>query len=134
MREQIVHLDPQSAEFREFHSAWGAVAGAEAAMFGANTPEDDMSPALAGWAGANPGEAMAWFENLNMANDSAFDYLLKERKIGADGLRRHLMNGLVQGLTDSDPNTAAWLADLPEGGGQNRKLQPASVAEAGQCC
>ena len=76
-------------------------------MFGAGTAEDDMSPALAGWAGASPAEAMAWFNSLDMENDPGFDYLLKERKIGADGLRRHLMRGLVQGLADSDPNVAS---------------------------
>jgi hypothetical protein len=32
VREQIVHLDHRSAEFREFHFAWGAIAGAEAIL------------------------------------------------------------------------------------------------------
>lgn len=106
VREQIVHLDHRSAEFREFHYAWGAIGGAEAAMFGAETEEDDMSPALAGWANASPSEALAWFDNLNMVNDPAFDSLLKERDLKPEALRNHLMRGLVQGLASADPDKA----------------------------
>lgn len=118
IREQIEHLDHRSAEFREFHYAWGAVAGVEAAMFGASTPEDDMSPAIAGWAGTHPGEAIAWFNNLDMENDPEFEYLLKERKVGADGLRSHLMRGLVQGLADGDPMAASDFVHSMAGKGE----------------
>ena len=79
VREQIAHLHHHSPEFREFHYAWGAVAGMEATMFGADTEEDDMSPALAGWASADPGAALAWFKGLDMENDRDFDPLLKDR-------------------------------------------------------
>ena len=106
VREQIVHLDHRSAEFREFHYAWGAVAGAEATMFGADTEEDDMSPALAGWANANPSEALAWFGNLDLDNDPAFQSMLKDRKLKPEALRNHLMRGLVQGLASADPDKA----------------------------
>ena len=61
VREQIAHLHERSAEFREFHYAWGAVAGEDAIMFGADTEKDDMSSALAGWASTNPDAALAWF-------------------------------------------------------------------------
>ena len=107
IREQIAHLHHHSAEFREFHYAWGAVAGEEAAMFGASTEEDDMAPALAGWAGSDPDAALTWFKNLDMENDEDFDPLLKERKIPADNLRHHLMRGLVDGLADADPKFAS---------------------------
>lgn len=106
VREQIEHMDQRSAEFREFHYAWGGVAGAEAALFGAATEEDDMSPALAGWANADPAAALDWFKALNMESDEAFDPLLKDRKIPADQLKGHLMRGLVQGLASANPDTA----------------------------
>ncbi|NIP93846.1 MAG: hypothetical protein GWO24_10485, partial [Akkermansiaceae bacterium] len=76
LRKQIEHLPAHSAEFREFHYAWGAVAGEDAVMFGADTPKPDMAPALAGWAGANPRAAIQWFQNLKMAGDASFDNLL----------------------------------------------------------
>ena len=92
IREQIEHKDHRSAEFQEFHYAWGAVAGVDAVIFGVDTKEDDMKPALAGWAGASPQEAMAWIEGLDMANDARFDPLLKDRKLEVAGLRHHLMS------------------------------------------
>jgi len=107
VREQIARLDHRSAEFREFHYAWGAIAGAEAALFGADTAEDDMSPALAGWANANPSEALAWFGNLDLHNDPAFESLLKERNLKPEALHNHLMRGLVQGLASADPDKAS---------------------------
>ncbi|MDB4389000.1 hypothetical protein N9Z49_03005, partial [Akkermansiaceae bacterium] len=42
MREQIVHLDSNSSEFRDFHYQWGAIAGEEAVVNGAETPQRDM--------------------------------------------------------------------------------------------
>ena len=106
VRKQIEHLDHRSAEFREFHYAWGAVAGVEATLFGASTEEDDMSPALAGWAGADPASAMNWFKTLDMENNPAFDPLLKGRKLDPDNLKNHLMRGLVDGLADANPEMA----------------------------
>ena len=106
MREQITLLDHRSAEFREFHYAWGAIAGAEATLFGVDTKEDDMSPALAGWANASPSEALAWFANLDMKNDPTFGSLLKEHDLKHEALRNHLMRGLVHGLASADPDKA----------------------------
>ncbi|MFT4637460.1 MAG: hypothetical protein ACI8T1_000769 [Verrucomicrobiales bacterium] len=132
IREQIAGMDHRSAEFREFHYAWGAIGGVDAAMFGAGTPEDDMSPALAGWASASPTEALAWFRNLDMENDPGFDPLLKDRKLNADGLRRHLMQGLVQGLANTDPHLASEfigeVATGPHDRGANRMMH--GVVEA----
>ena len=94
IREQIGQLKDQSSEYKEFHYAWGAIAGKEAVIFGAETEGDDMSPALSGWASADPHAARWWLEALDMENDSSFDSLLKDRKIPADQLRNHLMRGL----------------------------------------
>lgn len=117
VRKQIEHMDHRSAEFREFHYAWGAVGGADAVMFGADTEEDDMSPALTGWASADPEAALAWFNNLDMENNAGFDALLKDRKIPAAGLTGHLMRGLVQGLADANPDTASrFIQDMVASG------------------
>ncbi len=106
IRDQIKDFDAGSPEFKEFHYAWGAVGGTDAIMFGVDTVEPDMSPALSGWASSDPQKAIAWFEALDMENDSSFDPLLKDRKMKADDLRNHLMGGLVQGLADTDPDLA----------------------------
>ena len=131
IREQIAHLHHHSAEFREFHYAWGALSGTEAIMFGATTEEDDMSPALAGWASADPSAAIAWFEGLDMEKDAGFDPLIKDRKIPADDLRGHLMRGLVQGLADADPNRASdFVLAMVRAGHRGAEHMMHGVAEA----
>ncbi len=130
VREQIAHKEPRSAEFREFHYAWGAVAGAEAAMFGAGTEEDDMAPALAGWANADPQAALAWFKGLDMENDPGFDPLLKDRKIPVDQMRGHLMRGLVEGLASADPGAASdFVLSMVEDGQKGAEHLMHRVAE-----
>ncbi len=106
IRDQIKNFDAGSPEFKEFHYAWGSIGGTDAIMFGVDTVEPDMSPALSGWASSDPQKAIAWFESLDMENDSSFDPLLKDRKMKAEDLRNHLMGGLVQGLADTDPDLA----------------------------
>jgi hypothetical protein len=106
IRDQIKDFDAGSPEFKEFHYAWGSIGGTDAIMFGVDTVEPDMSPALSGWASSDPQKAIAWFESLDMENDSSFDPLLKDRKMKAEDLRNHLMGGLVQGLADTDPDLA----------------------------
>jgi hypothetical protein len=107
IREHVADKHHHSAEFREFHYAWGAVAGTDAVVFGADTKEDDMSPALAGWASADPAAAKAWFASFDPENDSRYDSLVKDRKISGEDLRNHMMGGLVHGLADRDPRAAA---------------------------
>ena len=69
LREQIAHMSQDSAEFREFHYAWGAIAGDEAILHGKDTPKRDMAASLAGWASEDPQSAMAYFDNLSEAKD-----------------------------------------------------------------
>ena len=131
VREQIAHMDHRSAEFREFHYAWGAVGGAEAALFGATTKEDDMSPALAGWASADPSAALAWFDGLKIEGNPDFEYLLKDRKVNPKGLRDHLMRGLVQGLADKDPTIASkFVQEIAESGNKGAPRMMHTIAEA----
>ena len=131
IREQIEHLPHNSAEFREFHYAWGAVAGTDAVIFGAGTKKADMSPALAGWASVDPDAAVAWIKNIDMENDPRFDDLLKGRKIPSDGLRHHLLEGVVHGLAAADPDLAVrFIKDLQANGHERLGGMVGSVAEA----
>lgn len=95
LREHVADLPQDSPEFREFHYAWGAVAGDEAISHGKDTPKRDMAAALAGWASADPSAALAYFDGLSP----------EEQNNGA------LMKwGAVFGLADADPQLAAEFA------------------------
>ncbi|MFT6861666.1 MAG: hypothetical protein ACJAVK_000219 [Akkermansiaceae bacterium] len=94
MREQILSLDDDSSEFREFHYAWGAIAGEEAVFNGSETPERDMASTLAGWAAKSPEAALAYFNGLD-----------KDAK-NSGGLKW----GAIYGLVDADPNLAVRFA------------------------
>ena len=95
LREQIAHMSQDSAEFREFHYAWGAIAGDEAILHGKDTPKRDMAASLAGWASEDPQSAMAYFDNLSAEEQS-------------DGT--HMKWGAAFGLADADPQLAAEFA------------------------
>ncbi len=95
LREQIAHLPQDSAEFREFHYAWGAIAGQEAVLNGKNTPKRDMAATLAGWAATEPTSAMAYFDSLS-----------PEEQSGSN----HMKWGAAFGLADADPQLAAEVA------------------------
>lgn len=101
LREQIAALDDDSSEFREFHYAWGAIAGAEAVMHGAETDKTDMAATLAGWASADPDAAISWFKNLEQQGDDNY------------ANQKNLMAGMVHGLSDADPEMATrFVLDL----------------------
>ncbi|MFT6861668.1 MAG: hypothetical protein ACJAVK_000221 [Akkermansiaceae bacterium] len=95
MREQIAHLPQDSAEFREFHYAWGAIAGQEAITHGKDTPKRDMAASLAGWAASDPTSALAYFNQLSPEEQSS---------------GTHLKWGAAFGLADVDPQLAAAFA------------------------
>ena len=95
LREQIAHMSQDSAEFREFHYAWGSIAGDEAILHGKDTPKRDMAASLAGWASEDPQSAMAYFDNLSAEEQS-------------DGT--HMKWGAAFGLADADPQLAAEFA------------------------
>ncbi|MGC6426309.1 MAG: hypothetical protein ACON5H_04860 [Akkermansiaceae bacterium] len=90
LREQIAHLDQDSQEFREFHYAWGMLAGETAVQHGAETRKRDMAASLAGWVSKDPDTAMAYFNSLT-----------EDQKRGG-GMKW----GAVFGLLDSDPSRA----------------------------
>ncbi len=102
IREQIKALPQNSSEFRDFHYAWGAVAGSEAVLNGMDSEERDMEVTLAGWAGADPTAALAWFNGLSD----------EERAKSGE-----LKAGMVHGLADTDPTAAAnFVFELNENG------------------
>ena len=92
IREQIAHYSDRSPEFREFHYAWGAIAGEDAVWNGIDTPQRDMAATLAGWAGAEPNAALAFFSNL--PEDKRYN-------------RGELTGGMVHGLANNNANIAA---------------------------
>ena len=91
IRDQIKDFDAGSPEFKEFHYAWGAVGGTDAVMFGVDTVEPDMSPALSGWASSDPQKAIEKLENIkktkaNVSYDEArLNYAQEEFLNGIDG-------------------------------------------------
>ena len=102
IREQVAHLDDESAEFREFHYAWGAIGGKEAVFHGGETRERDMAATLAGWASADPQAALAWIESEK--GNNRYD-------------NRELKRGLIHGLANKDVNIATdYVFQLAEGG------------------
>ncbi len=90
MREQITHMSSNSSEWREFHYAWGGLAGEEAVMFGKDSKKLDMAACLGGWAGADPRAALAWYQSQSD----------ESRK------RNDLKWGVVYGLSNNDPMLA----------------------------
>jgi len=106
LREYIAHLPPSSQEYRDFHYAWGSMAGKDAVVFGIGTEGDDMGPAIAGWANASPLDAMTWLAGLDMESDPAYRELLDNPHLTVEGLTSHFSRALVSGLVDIDPNLA----------------------------
>ncbi|MDA7514674.1 hypothetical protein N8513_01625 [bacterium] len=94
MREQLLNLSERSDEWREFHYAWGALAGQDAVLLGRDSEERDMAATLAGWASADPASAVAWFNSLS------------DKEKGDNDLKW----GTAFGLADTDPSAATDFA------------------------
>ena len=92
IREQVKSLRPESSEFKDFHYAWGAIAGAEAVLNGKKTREVDMAVTMSGWASAEPELAFNWVNEL------------------PEGDRDGLKGAMIAGIADNDPAAAARYA------------------------
>jgi hypothetical protein len=115
LRELVADLPQDSPEFREFHYAWGAVAGQDAVTHGKDTPKKDMAAALAGWASKDPSAALTYFDSLTPAeqNNAA-----------------HLKWGAAFGLADADPSLAADFARIRAEGGDKDAPHMINIAAA----
>jgi hypothetical protein len=117
IREQIAGLESNDPAFRDFHFAWGKVAGRDAVLHGVETDKLDMGPALAGWAAASPADAKAWFESL-------------ENKGGRGMNREQLKESFVNGLAIANPDIAAdFVMGLGRAGDPRSKQLMSMVAE-----
>lgn len=106
LREQIAHLDQNSQEFREFHYAWGMIAGEVAVQHGAETRKRDMAASLAGWMSTDPDTAMAYYESLDEG---------QQRGSGMNW-------GAMFGLADADPFRAVeFVKQRSEAGDRDAK-------------
>ena len=103
IRAQIEHLSENSSEFREFHYAWGALAGEAAVLHGKDTAKQDMASTFAGWASADPTAAMTWYEGARKLED--LDH-------------NSLKWGALFGLAHANPGTA--LEFVLRRGGQDK--------------
>ena len=144
MRENIAHLSQDSPEFREFHYAWGSLAGKVAIDNGAETPKRDMAASLSGWAATDPDGAMEYFSSLSENAKNGGNYMkwgavfgladadpnlasefAVERFSGGDkeaGKMIHIAANAV--LRSGDPEeAAAWAQNIPEGTLQNQAYQ-----------
>lgn len=110
VREQIAHLDANSAEFRDFHFAWGKIGGVDAVMHGAGTDKQDMGPTMAGWASANPAAARAWFDSLPEKSDKP-------------PRRDQMKEAMVHGLAIADPAKAVEFVTALGAAGDPRARQ-----------
>lgn len=114
MRTYVQGLRSDSAEFINFHFAWGKIAGPDAMTFGINSKEYDGGHIFKGWASANPEEAQAWLEGLDFNNDPAFENL-RNRGATSERLTRLLRQKLIEGLYLNEPRKAAsYISSLPE--------------------
>ena len=87
MREKLLALGAERDQWRDFNYQWGALAGEEAFQFAASSKERDLDAALAGWASANPNQALAMLDNLPEEMQDQ---------------RESLARSVVEGMSDRD--------------------------------
>lgn len=107
IRQQVEHLHEHSSEFREFHYAWGALAGEAAVLHGIKTEKEDMAATFAGWASSDSAAALAWYDQTSDNED-----------IDRNGLKW----GAVFGLANADPGAALdFVSELRAKGDKDAK-------------
>ena len=65
IREQVIKLNQEGTEFRDFHYIWGSMAGAEAVIHGAASEETDIHMTMEGWVNSDPDSAIEWYNELD---------------------------------------------------------------------
>lgn len=135
LREQIIHMSSSSSEWKDFHYAWGALAGQSVVEFGKNSEKRDVAAAFSGWASANPQAAIAWFNSqepdeqnrrdlkwgavYGLANADpqlATDFAMQRQALG-DKDAKHMINLIAKAVlrTGNPVEAARWSTTLPEG-------------------
>jgi hypothetical protein len=112
MRGQLLELGADSAEWRDFHYAWGAIAGQEAFDQAADSPERDLAATLSGWAAANPAQAMAMLDALPESLQGQRDELTASVVAGLADHSRDIAADFVVRLGSQDSGRAAGLMDI----------------------
>lgn len=135
VREQILHFSEDSAEFQDFHFAWGAMSGVDAVMIGGDTKEKDMAATMTGWASIDPVGALSWFDSLEedrrkckdvkfgmlkglASSDLAFATDFAVGKLEAkDEHAGEMLETVKEKMLEVEtlPTAALWAFDLPEG-------------------
>lgn len=118
IRAQIAHLSSEHAEFRDFHFAWGQMAGAEAVLNGTETPKADMHVAMRGWASSDPSGAMTWYRGLQTKGNGYVN-------------QGYLKTSMVDGLALHDPKMAgSFVEGLASGGDRSARYLMSRVSES----
>jgi len=94
IRKYISHMSDKSYEWREFHKAYGAVAGEVAVKHGEKTKGRDIELALVGWVSSDPDKAMEWYRALDEKSKKSM--FSQER----------LSLAVLEGLAENDPKVA----------------------------
>ena len=87
IREQVIKLDQEGTEFRDFHRIWGSMAGAEAVIHGAASEETDIHMTMEGWVNSDPDSAIEWYNGLDE---------LKIEGIYRDYVKKCVVEGLAK--------------------------------------
>lgn len=135
VREQILHFSEDSAEFQDFHFAWGAMSGLDAVITGGDTKEKDMAATMTGWASIDPVGALSWFESLEedrrkckdvkfgmlkglASSDLVFATDFAVGKLEAeDEHAGEMLEAVKEKMLEVEtlPTAALWAFELPEG-------------------
>ena len=108
IRKFIAHMSDRSYEWREFHKAFGAVAGETAVLHGEETKGRDVELSLVGWVSADPEKAMEWYRALDEKSKKTM--FSQER----------LAMAVLEGLAENDPKTATdFMISLNAKGGNS---------------
>ena len=108
IRKYIAHMSDRSYEWREFHKAYGAVAGQIAVRHGEETKGRDVELSLVGWVSADPDKAMEWYRALDEKSKKSM--FSQER----------LSMAVLEGLAENDPKVATeFMLSLNTKGGDS---------------
>lgn len=108
IRKYVANMSDRSSEWKEFHKAYGAVAGEVAVLHGEETKGRDVELSLVGWVSADPDAAMEWYRALDEKSKKSM--FSQER----------LSLAVLEGLAENDPKVATdFMVSLNTKGGSS---------------